>query len=229
MRADKQNSLKNAGLRWCSRIFLLAGVAILASCAYIWADAHAYQALESQRFDRPFAAFANGRVADCDNFAKTAGSSIAQIQIPRIGLSVVVLEGDDARTLRRGAGHIPGTAEPGELGNLAIAGHRDTFFRGLRDIRKDDVIELTALNGSYVYRVDSIEVIGAGQMQVLDKTARPVLTLITCFPFSYIGPAPSRFVVRAHQISATANEHGRECRDLRENADLQHAEMPRKP
>lgn len=82
---------------------------------------------------------------------------------------------------------------------------------------------------AWVRSVDSIEVIGAGQVQVLDKTARPVLTLITYLPFSFIGPAPSRFVVRAHQISATANEHARECRNLRENAALQNAEMPRKP
>lgn len=138
----------------------------------------------------------------------------------------MVLEGDDARTLRHGAGHIPGSAWADDAGNLAIAGHRDTFFRGLRDIRKDDEIELTTLNGSYVYRVESIQIVRAGAMQVLDKTPESVLTLITCFPFSYIGPAPDRFVVRSRQVSSNAREESRQCRDLPQSADHQslHAE-----
>ncbi len=221
MRTGEHNSRGNIGLRWLSRVFLMAGAVVLASCVYIWADAHVYQALESRRFDRPSPAYTNGRAADCSTSAKGDSSSIGQLHIPRIGLSVVVLEGDDARTLRRGAGHIPGSAWAGHEGNLAIAGHRDTFFRGLRDIRKDDEIELTTLNGSYVYRVESIQIVGFSDMQVLDRTDESVLTLITCFPFSYIGPAPSRFVVRAGQISSIAREDLRECRDLPQSADHQ--------
>jgi sortase A len=218
MRAGKHNSHGKTGLRWFSRIFLSAGTVVLASCIYIWADARLYQALQSRRFDQRLPAKSNGHVADCSTFASGDSSSIGQLHIPRIGLSVVVLEGDDARALRRGAGHIPRSAWAGHAGNLAIAGHRDTFFRGLRDVRKDDEIELTTLNGSYVYRVESIQIVGSSEMQVLDKTTASVLTLITCFPFSYIGPAPSRFVVRAHQISSTAREDLRECRDLPQSA-----------
>ena len=133
----------------------------------------------------------------------------------------MVLEGDDARTLRHGAGHIPESAWADHPGNVAIAGHRDTFFRGLRDIRKDDEIELTTLNGSYVYRVESIQIVRADAMQVLDRTSESVLTLITCFPFSYIGPAPDRFVVRARQVSSNAREESGQCRDLPQSADHQ--------
>jgi sortase A len=223
-RQDEHSSRRNAGLRWLSRVFLTAGAVVLASGIYIWADAHVYQALESQRFDPSLPANSNGQIANCKASAKALdsfNSSIGRLEIPRLGLSVVVLEGDGTQTLRRGAGHIPGSAWAGHAGNLAIAGHRDTFFRGLRDIRKDDVIQLTTLNRSYVYRVDLIQIVESSDMQVLDKTAEPVLTLITCFPFSYIGPAPSRFVVRARQVSSSAREDLRECQDLPQSADHQ--------
>lgn len=220
MLKEINNSSGNTGLQWLSRVFLLAGAVVLASCMYIWADAHVYQALESRRFGS-LSAKSNAHVVNCDASSKSAGSSIGRLQVPRIGISVMVLEGDDARTLRHGAGHVPGSAWADHAGNLAIAGHRDTFFRGLRDIRKDDEIELTTLNGSYVYRVESIQIVRAGAMQVLDKTPESVLTLITCFPFSYIGPAPDRFVVRARQVSSNAREEPRQCRDLPQSADHQ--------
>src|SRR5580704_3685449 len=142
---------------------------------------------------------------------KTTGSSIGRIDIPRLGLSVVVLEDDDALTLRRGVGHIPGTAWPGQAGNLAIAGHRNTFFSGLRDIRKNDVIRVTASRGFYIYTVESIRVVGPEHIEVLDATERPTLTLVTCFPFSYIGPAPNRFIVRARQISSNIRADSQSC------------------
>jgi sortase A len=121
-----------------------------------------------------------------------------------LALSVIVLEGDDPKTLRRGVGRIPGTAKPGEPGNLAIAGHRDTFFRVLRDIRSDDVVRLTAPSGSFLYRVRSVRVVAPTQTEVLGSTPRPTLTLITCYPFTYVGHAPNRFVVTAEQTSASS-------------------------
>jgi sortase A len=121
-----------------------------------------------------------------------------------LAVSVIVLEGDDPKTLRRGVGRIPETAKPGEPGNLAIVGHRDTFFRVLRDIRSDDVVRLTAPSGSFLYRVRSVRVVAPTQTEVLGSTPRPTLTLITCYPFNYVGHAPNRFVVTAEQTSASS-------------------------
>jgi sortase A len=229
MRAGQRNSGANLAVRWWARILLVVGASVLVYCAYIWGDAAIYQALQSRRFDRPLLINASERGADCDTSASAAGFSIGQLQVPRIGLSVVVLEGDDPYTLRRGAGHIPGTAWCGAASNVAIAGHRDTFFRSLRDIREDDEIRLTTLDGFYVYRVESIQVVAAGDVQLLDQTSRPVLTLITCFPFSYIGPAPKRFVVRASQTSSSAAHDSRELGELPESPEQQNVETQASP
>jgi sortase A len=102
--------------------------------------------------------------------------------------------------LRRAVGHIPGTALPSEHGNVGISGHRDTFFRPLRNIRQDDEITLATLNGAYRYRVDTIQVVGPEDIKVLDSTTESMLTLVTCYPFYFVGPAPQRFIVRAHRI-----------------------------
>jgi sortase A len=110
------------------------------------------------------------------------------------------MEGTDARTLRRAVGHIPGTPLPGQRGNVAITGHRDTYFRPLLKIRKDDEIMLTTLGGSYRYLVDSIKVVNPEETDVLDNSSDAILTLVTCYPFYFVGPAPKRFIVRAHMI-----------------------------
>ena len=113
----------------------------------------------------------------------------------------MIMEGTDRRTLRRAVGHIPGTPLPGQPGNVVITGHRDTFFSGLRNIHQDDEITLTTLNGTYRYSVDFTEVVGPQDTAVLDHSDDAILTLVTCYPFYFVGPAPKRFVVRAHRIS----------------------------
>jgi len=128
------------------------------------------------------------------------GSVVGRIEIGRLGMAVMIVEGTDGRTLRRAVGHIPGTALPGEQGNAAITGHRDTFFRALRNIRKDDEVTLTTLNGTYRYRVDAMMVVAAEDTTVLNESGEAILTLVTCYPFYFVGPAPKRFVVRAHRI-----------------------------
>jgi sortase A len=125
---------------------------------------------------------------------------LGRIEISSIGLAAMILEGTDRRTLRRAVGHIPGTPLPGQPGNVVITGHRDTFFRGLRNIHKDDEITLTTLNGSFRYRVDSTRVVEPEDTRVLDHSDGAILTLVTCYPFYYVGPAPKRFVVRAHRL-----------------------------
>jgi sortase A len=122
---------------------------------------------------------------------------LAVLRIPRIRLEAPVLEGADDRTLDLGIGHIDGTAKPGMAGNLALAGHRDGFFRGLKDIVPGDVIELDTIRGKDVYRVERTWVVNPDDVSVLAPTSTRALTLVTCYPFYFIGSAPYRFIVRA--------------------------------
>lgn len=122
---------------------------------------------------------------------------LAVLRIERIRLAVPVLAGSSHRTLDRAIGNIEGTAPPGTAGNVGLAGHRDTFFRGLRHIRLGDLIELDTLLENYSYRVERIWVVDPTEVSVLAPTSGPVLTLVTCFPFDFIGSAPRRFIVRA--------------------------------
>lgn len=122
---------------------------------------------------------------------------LAVLRIPRIHLDVPVLEGTAARTLDRGAGHIEETAAPGSDGNVGIAGHRDGFFRGLKDVVEGDAIELDTLQGTQVYRIEHTWIVTPDEVSVLDPTPEPSLTLVTCHPFYYVGSAPERFIVRA--------------------------------
>ena len=131
--------------------------------------------------------------------ADREGAPLGRIEISAIGLEVMILEGTEDETLRRAVGHIPGTSLPGQNGNVAIAGHRDTFFRPLRNIQKDDEITLTTLNGSYRYRVDSTKIVEPEEIGVLYDSGGAILTLVTCYPFNFVGSAPQRFIVRAHR------------------------------
>lgn len=121
--------------------------------------------------------------------------------IPRVGISAEVIEGDDAADLKLAPGHIPGTALPGQHGNIGIAAHRDTFFRPLRFIRKGDLIGLTTLSGTYRYRVVSTQIVTPDDVQVLGPTKTDTLTLVTCYPFYYVGSAPKRFILRAEPLT----------------------------
>ena len=125
------------------------------------------------------------------------GSAIGRLEIPRIGLSVVVLEGSDTGTLRLGVGRVRNSSLPGDPGNVVLAGHRDTFFRSLREIRSGDKISLRTPEGTFPYTVDWTSVVNPSDTSVLLPTASPALTLVTCYPFYYIGSAPQRFIVRA--------------------------------
>jgi len=131
---------------------------------------------------------------------------IGRVSIPRLRLTAIVREGTAEKTLSLAAGHIPGTALPGVNGNVAIAGHRDTLFRGLRGIQKGDVIEFEALNGSFQYHVDSTEIVTPEDVGVLNPGPQPELTLVTCYPFDYIGSAPKRFIVKASQVLLTRQD-----------------------
>jgi sortase A len=129
-----------------------------------------------------------------------APAPLAVLRIPKIRLEVAVLPGTGDRTLDRGVGHIEDTALPGTDGNAGIAGHRDGFFRGLKDITTGDAIELETLQGKDVYRVERTWVVNPEDVSVLDPTSTQALTLVTCYPFYFIGSAPQRFIVRAVRV-----------------------------
>lgn len=130
-------------------------------------------------------------------------SVIGRLEIPRLKLAVMVREGADEGTLSRAVGHIPGTALPGAIGNVGLAGHRDTFFRGLRNIRADDVIQVETTAGTYRYLVKSTKIVTPRDVSVLKASGGETLTLVTCYPFYYVGSAPKRFIVHATQVGPT--------------------------
>lgn len=129
-----------------------------------------------------------------------APAPLAVLRIPKIRLEVPVLSGTDGRTLDRGAGHIEDTALPGTDGNSGIAGHRDGFFRGLKDIVPGDAIEIETLQGKDTYRVERTWIVDPDDVSVLDPTPVRALTLVTCYPFYFVGSAPQRFIVRAVRV-----------------------------
>jgi sortase A len=129
-------------------------------------------------------------------------SVIGRLEIPRLKLAVMVREGADEGTLSRAVGHIPGTALPGNIGNVGLAGHRDTFFRALRNIRGGDLIDLQTTAGTYRYLVKSTRIVTPRDVSVLQASGGETLTLVTCYPFYYVGSAPRRFIVHATQVGA---------------------------
>ena len=149
------------------------------------------------------------RIAAWRNALRTPGlPPLAVLRVPKLGIQVAVLPGTDEVTLDRAVGHIEDTALPGTDGNAGIAGHRDGFFRGLKDIAADDVIELETHHGKEVYRVQRTWVVSPDDVSVLDPTPTRSLTLVTCYPFYFVGPAPERFIVRAVRVADSEARSG---------------------
>jgi sortase A len=147
---------------------------------------------------RPASATNQQRVVDVKEPSEV--TTVGTIEIPAVGLATRVLEGSNAPTLRLAVGHIPGTALPGPSGNVGLAGHRDTFFRPLRRIKVGDEIRFTTVAGTFKYRVISLRVVLPDAIEVLNDTALPTLTLVTCYPFDFIGIAPQRLIVHAELV-----------------------------
>ena len=173
-------------LRISSFVFVAAGVAILSYTGLVRAEAWIYQRWGAREVERP----AKGAPAGL----------VGRIAIRRVGISAVVAEGSDETTLSRAVGHIAGTAMPGEPGNVGLAGHRDTFFRSLRNIRAGDLIVLTTPHGEFQYSAVSIKVVKPKALDLLDPPSEEILTLVTCYPFYFVGSAPNRFIVRAERV-----------------------------
>jgi len=142
------------------------------------------------------------------------GALIGRLAIPRLHLHAIVLEGTDSRTLDVALGHVPGTALPGHFGNVAIAGHRDTLFRCLRNISKGDLIVLQATESSYTYSVENTAIVKPQDISVLAPASKLKITLVTCYPFNFIGRAPDRFIVQACLLPKQPAEPGPIARPL---------------
>jgi sortase A len=183
---------------------LAAGVLGLTYVCYVFADASAFQAVEQSRFENVATPSQHGEPRHL-----VQDGVIGEMEVPRLGLKAMFVEGDSARILRRAVGHIPETALPGGPGNVVLTGHRDTFFRPLRNIRQGDVITLKTRDGNFQYRVEETAVVPPTDMQVLQSSSEPTVTLITCFPFYFVGAAPNRFIVRARQVATSAEEFQR--------------------
>jgi sortase A len=218
---SRKESLAHMGtpLLWLERFLLAVGLLCLAVVAFAVIDARWFAFQQGRRFDQAVRARATAKPAAetdrLDSFrpggnaaippqppapAAPEGSVIGRIEIPRVGVSALVLEGVAGSTLRRGVGHIPGTALPRRLGNVGLAGHRDSVFRGLKDIRKGDLVTFEILEGTYRYEVDWAQVVDPQDAGVLAASGRAELTLVTCYPFYFVGAAPERFIVRAHLL-----------------------------
>lgn len=199
------NSRAETVILWIQRLLFVTGVLLLSYCAFLLADAWIFQRRAREDFDRRQREAAAGTAPPASVPTVGSGGLIGRIDIPRIGLSAVIFEGTGKITLRRAVGHISDTPLPGQRGNSGLAGHRDSFFRPLKDVRLEDVIAITTLNGEYRYRVVSTRVVKPTEVSVLDDSgAGEVLTLVTCHPFRFTGAAPNRFIVRARRLDSTA-------------------------
>ncbi len=189
--------------RWLERALFALGAVLLGYVIWSRLDAAAFNAHQKARLERMTAGTAPA-AADTASPPPDPGDLLGRIDIPRVGVSAVILEGTDAHTLGKAVGHIPGTALPGGRGrgNVALAGHRDTFFRGLHAVRAGDTVTVATPRSLTAYTVDSTWVVRPEEIGVLDPTPTPELTLVTCYPFHYVGPAPKRYVVRAHRLRA---------------------------
>lgn len=189
-------------LRWAQYVLFAGGGAMLAYWGFVLMDAWMFQNRERHHLERLLQAGPGGPAQTRRSASQPAAIDglIGRIEIPRLGLSAIVMEGTDQTTLRRAVGHIAGTVLPGQPGNVGLAGHRDTFFRPLRNIRLNDTITLTTLRGEYHYHVESTKVVGPYDVAVLAASSNEVVTLVTCHPFYFVGPAPSRFIVRAERV-----------------------------
>jgi|SRR5690242_15326486 len=183
-------------LRWASGLLLMSGVVAVGYALSILAVGWIYQARETSKFEHEVILPAS-RIPP-------VGDSIGEIDIPSIALRAVVIQGSSPQVLRLGVGHLYETPTPGEPGNVVLAGHRDTFFRPLRRVAVGDAILLRTGGQTFRYLVQSTEVVSPKDVDVLKSSNGNELTLVTCFPFDYVGPAPKRFIVHAREAMAPA-------------------------
>jgi sortase A len=197
-------------LTWLERALWTAGCCALGYYVFASIDASLTQRQLAQSFEEsrthvgvPAQATLNNSTADLQKAPTQSGSRlVGRLEIPNLNLSSVILEGVGSQTLRVGLGHVPGTSMPGQPGNVVIAGHRDTFFRPLRKMKICDELSIDTTTRTYYYQVRSFEIVDPHNVNALRFHNKNELTLITCYPFSYIGLAPKRFIVHAEPVLA---------------------------
>ncbi len=201
---EESYSGPNRRWRFVRLLFLLIGIAALSYSAWIYIDGYIHQRSESVAFDR--ARGSGAPVNAVEGVSPPPAEPFrAKLVIARLRLTAIVEEGVGENTLRHAAGHIPQTALPGQLGNVGVAAHRDTLFRKLKGIRKHDRIVLSTLTKDYDYEVTATAIVRPNDVSVLAPArGEKTLTLVTCYPFYFIGAAPKRFIVQARQIAETS-------------------------
>ncbi|HKW03461.1 MAG TPA: class D sortase [Vicinamibacterales bacterium] len=177
---------------WLARVLIGIGCACLALFGIRWSASASFQEAASQALEGRLVAPA----------PEAEDGLVGRLEISRLHLSVMVVDGDDEATLARAVGHVRGTALPWESGNAVLAGHRDTFFRPLRNLREGDEIRMTTTRGTFDYKVVATEIVEPDDVSVLAPSTRRSLTLITCYPFAYVGRAPQRFIIHAQENDA---------------------------
>jgi sortase A len=232
LEADQE--LRPPAVRFARLLLLLAGLCGTGYYLYSLADEYVYQRYENWAFDQQIAGASHVSFLDyvkfqagiaappiertsakkpeppSQPFRPVTGATIARLSIERLRLSAIVREGVDAKTLKTAVGHVPATALPGHRGNFAIAAHRDTLFRALKDIRLGDIVSIETPTGTYKYQVAATKIVKPSDVSVLRSDGggliatgnnSHLLTMITCYPFYYVGSAPKRFVVEARLLS----------------------------
>ena len=177
---------------WLEWLLLGVGLGCLGTYAYETVAARRFQAERT-------AEFARAAMADAPVTVRTGGL-VGMLDVPRLNLTTPVIEGDDDTTLKRAVGHLPDTPLPWERGNSAFAGHRDGLFRPLKDIKVGDEIRFRTSRAEFRYRVTGTSIVMPDDLSVLDNGSEPTLTLITCYPFYYVGNAPKRFIIHAERL-----------------------------
>ena len=200
-------SVRVATAQWTARLCMLVGAVLLGCWCVPMVYGLVFSHVVLSRFQAQHAetvAWSPGRVASYRDALKVAAPPAqAVLRISRVGIRVPVMEGTSKLVMNLGAGHIAGTASPGGAGNVALASHRDGYFRHLKDVRLGDRIEVDSTHGTDVYQVDKLQVVAPNDVSSLQPTANAVLTLVTCYPFFYLGPAPQRYIVRASLLSTS--------------------------
>ena len=186
-------------VRWMRRILFIAGALATAYVAVTLLHAKLYQKAADSTLENQSRTQEQSNAIPMPAVA-SEGGVVGRIEIPRLGISVAILEGTTSRTLRLGVGHIAQTSLPGQPGNIGIAGHRDTYFRALKDTRTNDMILIQTAIGVTHYKVDWIRIVAPGDTGVLAPSMESALTLVTCYPFYFIGASPKRYIVHALRI-----------------------------
>jgi sortase A len=197
---------------WLERVLFATGVACVTWCAVTLTEASWWQSEQrrilNEAVTTPVPVVGHAETDPALSRIRR-GDPVGQLEVPRLDLRAVIIEGDDEASLKVAVGHLPDTPLPWESGNTALAAHRDTFFRPLKDIRIGDVLRVLTRSGAFDYRVRETLIVDPEDVWVLDATDRPMMTLITCYPFH----APERFIVRAERIESARTRFARDQSD----------------